>query len=339
MIRSRSPAPATAGFSLAELMLALTLGLGLVLGMVAIQQQGSRLSRNVATAGRLQDAARLALGVIEADLRMANHWGLHSRADWIANRAQPGDPLPAPFSSAQGDRISVCGGADSHWAIHLEQYVEGSNGSYGLACAATGGSRPGSDTLVVRRAADTAPASLDPQRIYVQSRRTQGVLFVPQAGCTNPSQAACLPAGYAPGSSQSRALLARAYYVSPNSTQRPGLPALRRKSLGNVNSASVGGAMTDEELVAGIEDLQVRFGVDTDGDASLDEYVEPGAVPAGARVVAATVWVRVRAEDAEPGHVDDTRYRYAGMTADWVAGDAYRRILVSRTIQLRNTRP
>lgn len=338
MIQRRPPAMATAGFSLVELMLALTVGLGLVLGMVAIQQQGSRLSRNVATAGRLQDAARLALGVIEADLRMANHWGLHSRADWITNRASPGGALPAPFSAAQGDRISGCGGADSHWAIRLEQYVEGSNGGYGLACAATGGSLPGSDTLVVRRAADSAPASLDPQRIYVQSHRTQGVLFVPQSGCTNPSNAACLPAGYAPASSQSRALLVRAYYVSPNSTQRPGLPALRRKSLGNVNSASVAGAMTDEELVAGVEDLQVRFGVDTDGDASLDAYVEPGAVPVGARLLAATVWLRVRAEDAEPGHVDAARYRYADMTADWIPGDAYRRIVVSRTILLRNTR-
>jgi len=338
MIRSRSPAPATAGFSLAELMLALTLGLGLVLGMVAIQQQGSRLSRNVATAGRLQDAARLALGVIETDLRMANHWGLHSRADWIANRAQPGDPLPAPFSSAQGDRISVCGGADSHWAIHLEQYVEGSNGGYGLACAATGGSRPGSDTLVVRRAADTAPASLDPQRIYVQSRRTQGVLFVPQAGCTNPSQAACLPAGYAPGSSQSRALLARAYYVSPNSTQRPGLPALRRKSLGNVNSASVGGAMTDEELVAGIEDLQVRFGVDTNGDTSVDSYVNPNAVPAGADVISATIWLRIRAEEPEVGFTDGRSYQYADMASAFTPNDGFRRILVTKTIQLRNTR-
>jgi type IV pilus assembly protein PilW len=105
-----------------------------------------------------------------------------------------------------------------------------------------------------------------------------------------------------------------------------------------VNSANVGGAMTDEELVAGIEDLQVRFGVDTDGDAGLDAYVDPGAVPAGARVVAATVWLRVRAEDTEPGYVDVTHYRYADMAADWVPGDGYRRLLVSRTIQLRNTR-
>jgi type IV pilus assembly protein PilW len=338
MIEPRRPGAARAGFSLVELMLAMTLSLGLVLGMVAAQQQASRLSRRAETVGRLQDAARLAIAVIEADLRMAGYLGLHSRADWISNRANPGGALPAPFSAAQGERISFCGGNGSQWAIRLEQYVESSNGSYALACAATSGSLPGTDTLTVRRAADAAPASLDPQRVHVQSTRTGGVLFVPAAGCTNPSNAACLPAGYLPANSQSRVLLVRTYYVSPSSTQRPGLPALRRKSLGNVNSSSVGGAMTDEELVTGIEDLQVRLGVDTDGDANLDAYADPGAVPPGARVVAATVWLRVRSEQAEPGHTDDTPYRYADMATAWIPGDGYRRIVVSRTIHLRNTR-
>ena len=338
MITPRRTVAARAGFSLVELMLAMTLSLGLVLGMIAAQQQASRLGRRAETVGRLQDAARLALAVIEADLRMASYWGLHSRADWIANRANPGGALPAPFSAAQGERISLCGGSASQWAIRLEQYVEGSNGNYALACAPTGGSVPGTDTLTIRRAADAEPAALDPQRVHVQSTRTQGVLFVPAAGCTSASNAACLPAGYLPATSQSRVLLVRTYYVSPASTQRPGVPALRRKSLGNVNSASVGGAMTDEELVAGIEDLQLRLGVDTDGDANLDAYMDPGAVPPGARVVAATVWLRLRSEESEPGHIDDTPYRYADMATAWIPGDAYRRIVVSRTIQLRNSR-
>lgn len=338
MITPRESGAARAGFSLVELMLAMTLGLGLVLAMVAAQQQASRLGRRAETVGRLQDAARLALAVIEADLRMAGYWGRHSRADWIVNRADPGGALPAPFSAAQGERISLCGGSGSQWAIRLEQYVEGSNGGYALACAATGGSVPGTDTLTIRRAADAAPASLDPQRVHVQSTRTEGTLFVPAAGCTSPSNTACLPAGYLPATSLPHVLLVRTYYVSPSSTQRPGLPALRRKSLGNVNASSVGGAMTDEELVAGIEDLQVRFGVDTDGDANLDTYVDPDAIPPGARLVTATVWLRVRSEQPEHGHTDDTPYRYADMADAWIPGDGHRRIVVSRTIQLRNAR-
>lgn len=329
----------SAGTSLVELMLALVAGLLLVLCMLAIQQQGSRLRRTADTVARLQEAARLAFAVIEADLRMASHWGLHNRSEWVTNRARPGDALPAAFTAAQGERLSACGGTGSLWAIQLERYVEAADGSYGLACAATGGAVAGADTLVIRRAADGPPATLDPQRVHLQSTRTQATLFVPQSGCTNPASVSCLPAGYSPTTSQSRLLLVRAYYVSPTATQHAGLPALRRKSLGNVNSASVGGAMNDEEIVAGVEDMQVRFGVDTDGDANLDAYVEPGSLPAAARIVAATIWLRLRAEDPEPGHVDGAHYRYGGMASDWVPGDAYRRIVVSRTVQLRNAPP
>ena len=106
-----------------------------------------------------------------------------------------------------------------------------------------------------------------------------------------------------------------------------------------MNAASPAGAISDEEIVSGVEDMQVRFGVDSDGDASLDQYVNPGAVPAGARVVAATVWLRIRSEERDAGHVDDRAYQYADMASAWTPGDAYRRIVVSKTMHLRNARP
>ena len=92
----------------------------------------------------------------------------------------------------------------------------------------------------------------------------------------------------------------------------------------------------------GIEDFQVRLGVDTDGpepDGSLnaDSYVNPGSVPATADVVSATVWLRVRAEDREFSHVDGAAYNYADVSVA-APGDNYRRIVVSKTIQLRNSR-
>lgn len=326
------------GAGIVELMLAMLAGLLLVVGMVSAHQQASRILRGAETVSRLQEVARLAFDVIETDLRMANYWGLHSRPDWIANSARPGASLPAAFTPVQDERISACGGPASHWAIHLEEYVGGSNGGYALACSATGGASAGADTLLVRRAADARATSLDPQRIFLQASRTAGALFVPQTGCTSPSNGACLPAGFSPDTSESRQLVVHAYYVSPNSTQRAGLPALRRKSFGNVNAASPSGAISDEELVAGVEDLQVRFGIDTDADASLDQYVDPGAVPPGARVVAVTIWLRVRSEETERGHVDHTGYRYADMVSAWTPDDGYRRIVVSRTIHLRNTR-
>jgi type IV pilus assembly protein PilW len=117
------------------------------------------------------------------------------------------------------------------------------------------------------------------------------------------------------------------------------VPSLRRKSLANIVA---GPAVIDEEIVPGVEDLQVRFGIDTNGDTNADSYVDPGGV-GNARVVSATIWLRIRAEDREQGHNDTRTYNYGfpGAT-DFTppAGEQrkYRRIVVSRTIQLRNTR-
>ena len=72
--------------------------------------------------------------------------------------------------------------------------------------------------------------------------------------------------------------------------------------------------------------MQIRFGVDTNGDTNVDQYVDPGAVPAGAAVITATIQLRIRAEDRDFGYTDPD------------FSDNYRRIVVTRAILLRNTR-
>jgi type IV pilus assembly protein PilW len=327
------------GLSLVELMVALAIGLLLIAAALTVHQRCSAALRTLETVARLQEVARLAIDVLEADVRMANCWGLHNHAASVVNRGQPAAARPAPFSAAQGVRIDLCGGSGSHWAIRLDEYLGGSNDGYGLTCPAVGTASPTSDMLVVRRAADVAPSTLAANRIHLQSTRTTAALFVPTVGCTSPRSPACLPASFDPATSQSRELVVHAYYVSTGGSLRPGLPALRRKSFGNVDAAVAADAVSDEELAPGVEDLQVRLGIDTSHDGNVDAYVDPGAVPAGAAVVSATLWLRARSEEPEPGHVDRTAYRYGSMAADWVPNDSYRRIVVSQTVQVRNAAP
>jgi hypothetical protein len=61
-------------------------------------------------------------------------------------------------------------------------------------------------------------------------------------------------------------------------------------------------------------------------------------VPAGAAVVSATIWLRIRSEERDFGHVDGTAYQYADMASAWTPNDNYRRIVISKTIALRNAR-
>ncbi len=113
---------------------------------------------------------------------------------------------------------------------------------------------------------------------------------------------------------------------------RTDVPALRRKRL-------VAGQILDEEVVSGVEDLQVRFGIDTNGDTNADTYVNPQANPAayGGPIVAATIWLRVRAEEPDFGFSDDRAYVYADVNQA-ALNDKFRRIVVSKTINLRNKR-
>jgi len=323
------------GASLIELLVALVIGLFLLLGAVKVFQQSQSTYRASESVARLQETARLAMDVIETDIRMANFWGMNNRADYIINRAGPGQSPPAAFTAQQQSNASLCGAANGNWMINLDEYVGGSNNAYGLTCAASN-YRAGSDVVFIRRANESTPTTLDANRVYLQTSRIQGSLFMP--ACTDPTNPTCIPAEYLPPASQSRALEAHAYYVSSQSTQRADVPSLRRKRLANLSTATATDAVIDEEIVPGVEDMQIRFGVDTNGDTSADQYFEPGAVPANANVVSVTVWLRVRAEDTDVSYSDQTAYQYADMAAAFTPNDRYRRILVTKTIHIRNTR-
>jgi hypothetical protein len=99
--------------------------------------------------------------------------------------------------------------------------------------------------------------------------------------------------------------------------------------------------------------MQVQFGVDPSGTGgSAQRYVNPGAIPTGAQIVSVRIWLLVRAENPEVGFVDTRTYEYGDRSAGtgttnnlndvaaagraYVPADSFRRLLVSRTIQLRN---
>jgi hypothetical protein len=53
------------------------------------------------------------------------------------------------------------------------------------------------------------------------------------------------------------------------------------------------------------------------------------------QVLAVRLWLRVRAERPENGHTDAVGYQYADQVVP-AFNDAYRRVVVSKTIYLRN---
>lgn len=312
------------GLTLTELLVALGIGSFLIIGAVQIYNQSRQAFVINESIARVQETANFAMDTIEADLRMASNWGRTSRGLTVEGRSIPGNinplALPAPADC----------GAD--WALDLGLAVTGTNNGYTLPCAATGGALVNSDVVTVRRAsAQTAP--LQAGRLQVQSTRVQGQLFADGVP----------PAGFTPTESTTHNLLVNSYYVAADSNLVPGAPTLRRKTLGVMGG---GPAIIDQEIAPGVENLQVQFGVDVDADNSVDRYVNPGDpiyVPGsagyapGARVLTARVWLVVRGLTREGG-INDLRDYEPGDVDLGVPSDEFRRILVSKTILLRNAR-
>ena len=312
------------GLTLVEVMVALAIGSFLMIGAVQIYNQSREAFVINESIARVQETAQFAMDTIEADLRMASNWGRTSRALSIVGRSEPTDVNPKV--------LSVPLDCSEEWSIELGVPVDGFNNVMGLTCPAEDTAHANSDVLTVRRAS-VNPVPLQNGRLQIQTTRVQGEIF----------DDGIIPGNFTAADSGTHNLMASSYYVDTNSALIPGVPTLRRKSLGiqGVNSA-----IFDQEIAPGVENLQVQFGVDMNEDNTVDRYVNPGdqiynpdapGYAPGARVITARVWLLVRGLSVEPG-VNDARAYTPGDVNLGTYNDSFRRIVVSKTILLRNTR-
>jgi type IV pilus assembly protein PilW len=328
------------GVTLIELMVAVAIGAFLMIGAMTVFMQSQTTFRVNQSVARLQENARFALAAIEPDIRMASFYGLSSRGVRINGRAKINTPNNAALWPGG------VGGCGSNWALDLENPIVATNGAYLWPCPPTvGGPEPGSDTVLIRRVNENvvAAGALSNNTLYLQSARFQpGQIFAANA----------VPAGYLATTSQTNALITRGYYIATQSGQLglkgQTIPSLHRKSL---SSNPIG--VIDEEILAGVEDLQIELGIDTDipdapNRGAVDRYVnadDPILDPASPSynpnvvILAVRIWLRVRAEDIENGFSDTTEYKYADVDfTPTAAQQPFRRLLVSKTIYLRNAR-
>jgi type IV pilus assembly protein PilW len=118
-----------------------------------------------------------------------------------------------------------------------------------------------------------------------------------------------------------------AYYIGNGID---GQPALRRASFNT-------GVAVDEELVNGIEDMQLLYGEDRDGDRTADRYVAAGAVADWDDVVA--VQVNLLASSLSTNVIDEVQ----ALPAPWDAladpGDGRLRRVFTTNVGIRNRLP
>ena len=293
------------GFSLIELLVALSIGLFLLMGAIYVFQQTRTQYRAIESVARVQEAARYAMSVLENDLRLAGYWGRHNQSSSVTGQPDVLD-------------LELCGSGDtfSPTTGNLATYIAGGPAlDFGDACALN--RRAETDALLIRRASvDPVPPetfadpdlvpSLQTGILYAQSNYVGTLIF----------EGNSIPVPYFSEFSDTHRLVTHGYYISDTSESDPNLPALRRLSLGT------GPAVIDEEIIHGIEDLTVEFGLDTNGDGRVNEWTNDEAAVAADPSIAVRLTLAVRSETREND----------------VEPDGFRRIQLTKTIYLRNQR-
>jgi len=312
------------GFTLVELMIAMVLGVllaGGVLSLFVSGVQSFRLDENVA---RMQDEARFAISELSRDLRMAGYL------------AEP--LIPAAITPVGGLAAGVdCGNGQANWILSLTDAVTGETNTLTSVDNATGAAANAAyscinageivgDTDVVgikRLAGDAVPvASLQANTIYVRSNGSQGVFYQAPLGIPFP-----LPLNdweYRP----------QIYYIRNfTNVGGDGIPSLCRK----VMTFGAPTGMTTECIAQGIEDLQIEYGLDTDGSGSANRYLPNPTLTELQQVVSARVFILARTLDADQSYKDNRTYSLSNANA-YKPNDAFHRRLYTVTVPINNIR-
>ncbi|MBH1430867.1 PilW family protein [Stenotrophomonas maltophilia] len=296
MNASLSTSARQAGLSLIELMIAMVIGLVLMLGVIQIfiaSQSASRLSEGVA---RAQENGRFALDFLERDIRMAGHLGcVNDQAHVTKGQGEPHYNLGAVSGSGNPLDFSVAvqgyEAPDTGPGTQLEVGKGSLPANLPTAIAKLSPApMPGSDILVLRfLAPEGVPVlAVNGSVLTVDAARWQRLT---EGGVSAPTLfgvSSCDAVDIFKGTTAAGTITATGVSLSRHAPQPAPTMVYRAESLvyyvGQGVSgpglrrarADASGAYTiNEELVEGIENMQLLFGLDTTAT------IAPGSSPVG----------------------------------------------------------
>jgi len=322
------------GLSLVEVLVALVISLFLLTGIVQVYLS-NRVSYTFSEAiSRIQENGRFALDTMTQDLRMAGFFGcaIFNPADTttLVNNLNPANPgfdaffVQGPLNGTEGDGLN---GSDSITLRGAKPDQTTVQPPFNVATSANifvtaiNSIQPGDIVMVSNcRGADifqvTNTGGGAPQAIIHNTSGGNPGNFNPDscAGGNNH----CLSQTYGSDSTMFE-LQTVTYSIAVGAS---GEPALWRNENG-----------TNVELIEGIAQMQILYGVDTDGDNFANQYVVSTAVTNMLNVMSVRLMLLMRSDTngiTEGAQV----YNYNGATI--TAPDQRLRQVFSTTIALRN---
>ncbi|MGH8664282.1 MAG: PilW family protein [Burkholderiales bacterium] len=336
MAMHRTPSRRPRGFTLVELMVTLALGLFIALGLAQVFASSNESYDSLSQAAQQIENGRFAVQTLENDLKHAGYYGQYGFT------AMAGSTLPNPCEKSNLTAVRDA------LAFHVQGYD--APGSSPLSCIDDANLVPGTDIIVVRRASTltTAPGALVVNELYMQATADSTNAANPVLALGQDSSEFSLLRKDAATPAEIRKFLVRIYFVSPCSMPASGttctaaadggrpIPTLKRLELA-VNPSSGALEMQTQSIAEGIENLQLDYGIDADGDGVPDaaSVSAPGNVADWANVTIAQVHVLVRNIKATPGHVDSKTYDL-GVAGSVTPGDNFRRHAFTAQVRMVN---
>lgn len=324
------------GLTLVEMMVALLISVVLMAGVISIFASSKKSNKLADSLSFMQESGRLAVNTVVNDVRRAGHWGGNKAlARMTGGTESPTTPIETTYAT--------CPTASDAWALMFTQRIFGlddSDDRTGYDCVAASSYVRG-DVLTVRYAlaSPTANAAMGATTLYIRSAMDMSRVFY-GGSAGNAENTVNGPTAV------SYPVVAAAYYIGTSAETCNGasIPALYQVTIG------ANGLPSARELIAGIEDLQVRYGLDTDAvaDGIANQYVDASVLNTSAnfgywnhsgidetnKVVSARIWLVARAACTDPTYEQSVDFAYADQS--YTKADNYRRQVYSSTVSLRN---
>jgi len=327
------------GFTMVELLVAMTLGLFVIGGVATAYVQNQRTRAELERNSRQLENGRYAVQLLADELRHAGYLGAFDP------RALP-DPAALP---------ALCEASAAGLRTALPVSIQGADDAAAAPACVTD-LKTGTDIVVIRRASTCVAGAAGCAALAAGHPHLQPSL------CDDPTELGSPTIGNrfdfssaladlgrrdrdCAASAPAHRFLVRVYYIANNNVAGDGIPTLKRAELN-------GGAFAVEPLVEGIENLQIEYGIDTDGNGAPEQYGTDPAAFGGCAAAACQVgnWLDVTAVklhllarnvEPSPGHSDAKTYVLGldGAGADKEVGpfgDAFRRHAYSTVVRLNN---
>jgi type IV pilus assembly protein PilW len=287
------------GFSLIELMVAITIGLIILAAVSSVMVSSKKTYQAQDSLARLQENARAAMLILTYDMRNIGYWGCNPDPDNIKSALKSSSSIGPQFWFGRSLEGSEAGGNLLPSGITVSNMITGVTPRAGTDIIMIRGLDTG-DAFELEGTMNSQAASL---KVKDSSPFTSGeVLAVTDCNSADIFQVTNVTGGSGfdnlihnagsgaiPGNATGQggklskaygedATVMRfksvAYFVAPGASNEP---SLWRQTLVSTGSNYV---PQNQELVEGIENLQILYGVDTDGDKLPNNYVTADNVPA-----------------------------------------------------------